>query len=336
MTQQTRPSAGAGAILELGTAFCTARCVLTAVDLDLFTVLEGAPATAAELGDQLGLHPRGVPAFLDVLVELGLLQHSAGTYRNDPAATRHLVSGRSGDVTGFLRRSTHMLWPAWTRFDEMLRTGKPTAEADYTEMIKDPAKLRRFLGMMDALNGLLAPELAEAFDWSGRGTVLDVGGARGNLVGNLVKLRPHLRGMVFDLPQMADPFAEHMAALELTGKVTFHSGSFFDNPLPRADVVCIGHVLHDWAEDECRAVVAKAFEAVNPGGALLVYDRMLRADGRRLPNLVISLDMMLTTPGGQEYPAAEYEQWLAGAGFQDISARPLGEDDTLVVGHKPR
>ncbi len=336
MTTQAPSIDGAGpsVVFELGTAFCTAKCLLTALELSLFTVLGDDELTAEELRVKLDLHPRGTRDFLNVLAALGLLENNGGRYRNSALAGRHLVRSNDGYVGGFLERANHMLYPAWGRFGEMLRNGKPTAEADYMEMIKEPTRLRGFLGMMDALTSLIVPELAKALDWTVYRSVVDVGGARGNLTGGLVKAHPHLAGTVFDLPEMRSPFEEHMRTLGVEGNATFHAGDFFTDPIPPADVVVIGHVLHDWSPDECRMLVRKAFDAVRPGGKLVVYDRMLDEEGADLTNLIISLDMMLTTPGGAEYPASEYQSWFTEAGFSTTEVAPLGENDTVVIGHK--
>jgi hypothetical protein len=229
-----------------------------------------------------------------------------------------------------------MHYPAWGRLAEALRSGLPQAVADFTEMSRDPGRLAGFLDMMDALNGALAPQVAQSIEWRGYRSVADVGGARGNLLASVVKAHPHLGGVVFDLPQMRPFFDEHMAALGLTGRVRFSAGDFFTDTLPREDVLIIGHVLHDWAPDERRQLIDAAFDALPAGGALLVYDRMLDEDPVDVSNLVISLSMLLTTPGGSEYTAAECCTWLADAGFGSVSVERLGPRDTLVVGRKDR
>ena len=253
-------------------------------------------------------------------------------YRNAPVADRHLVRGKPTYVGGFLERANHNLYPAWGRLTAALRTGEPQAESDFMEMIKDPNKLRRFAGMMDALTDLVGPELAQAFDWSAYGTVLDVGGCRGNLLSHLLKQHTELRGTVFDLPEMAPLFAEHTAGLGLNERATFAGGSFFTDPLPATDVVVIGHVLHDWDAAERRAITEKAYAAVRPGGAILIYDRMLDDPPTNRENLIISLDMLLTTQGGAEYPVSECVTTLTELGCAEVVAQPLSDHDTLVIG----
>ncbi|MFB9235116.1 methyltransferase [Plantactinospora siamensis] len=323
-------------ILRLGTAFCEAKALLTGLEVRLFDHLhEAGPLAAAAIAERLSLHLRGVPHFLDLLVTMNVLTRSEDGYANSPATDRYLVRSEPSYLGGFLERANHNLYPAWGRLGEALRTGRQQSAADYREMIKNPRALRRFLDMMDALTNRIGPELADAVDWSEVRTVVDVGGARGNLLSHVVKANPHLSGIVFDLPEDAEPFAEHVAALGLTERMRFEPGSFFTDPLPAADAVVIGHVLHDWSPQERAMLVGKAFEALTPGGFLVIYDPMVDHELSHPENLVVSLDMLLTTDGGSEYSPEEARGWLRDAGFVSVTERPLADSDTLLVARKP-
>jgi SAM-dependent methyltransferase len=126
-----------------------------------------------------------------------------------------------------------------------------------------------------------------------------------------------------------------MAALGRTGAVSFTGGDFFADPMPAADVIIMGHVLHDWAPKERADLVAAAYRAVRPGGALLVYDPMVDESSGDVYNTMVSLNMALMSPGGSEYPLAECTQWLRQAGFGPCESRPIGDHDTLVIAPKP-
>lgn len=318
-------------ILRLCNAFCDAKALLTAVELDLFTTLRSGPMTEEEIRQRLELHGRGLRDFLHLLVALGLLEKAGEGYRNASGTERYLVRDEPAYVGGFLHRANNNLYPAWGRLTEALRTGKPQAAGDFEQVIKNPKVLGQFIGMMDALTQVLGPQLVEVYDWSGYRTVLDVGGCRGNMAAQIVKASPGLTGRVFDLPQMEPFFTEHMAGLGLAGRVDFHGGNFFHDPLPSADLVVLGHVLHDFDREQRRFLVHKACRAVSPGGALLVYDRMLDDEPDHVENLVISLDMLLVSDGGSEYPASEIQEHAAAAGFTSFDSTPLGDYDTLVV-----
>jgi SAM-dependent methyltransferase len=331
---------GLGDFLQLGTAFCGSKVLLAALELDLFAVLQDAPATELEIRQRLGLHPRGTRHWLDALVGLGVLERSRDHYRCTPAALRHLVPGQPAYVGGFLTRVNQVLYPAWERFTTALRTGRQQSEVKegepYATMSSDPGQMRAFLEMMDTMNGPLGPELASLLPWEAYSTLADLGGARGNLAAAIADRHPHLTAAVFDLPQVEPFFCEHMQRTGLSERVRFVPGDFFTDPLPEADVVVIGHVLHNWSVEERRLLVRKAYQAVRPGGALLVYDPMLDRCEPSLANLLVSLDMLLTTRGGSEYQPEECRSWLAEAGFSVEQPRRLGFTNTLIVGHKDR
>jgi 2-polyprenyl-3-methyl-5-hydroxy-6-metoxy-1,4-benzoquinol methylase len=332
----TVPDVGtAKGILRLGNAFCDSQALLTAAELDVFTVLHDNPATEQEIRDRLRLHGRGLRDFLRLLVALGLLQDSNGRYRNTADADRYLVSGQPASVIGFLRGLRTNLYPLWGGLTETLRTGHPQATGDSFEaMLNNRQELDRYVRMMDGLIQVVGPRLVEAFDWSGYRSVLDVGGCRGNLAGQIARAHHGLTVQVFDLPQMQPVFDEYIAEQGLTGRVQFYAGDFFRDPLPSSDVLVFGHILHNWAYQQRQQLVHKAFEAVNPGGALLVHDRMLDADLSNVDNLLASIIMALVTEEGSEYPISELTELAETAGFTSVSHQSLDDNETLVCGRK--
>jgi SAM-dependent methyltransferase len=322
-------------ILRLANSFCDAKALLTAVELGLFTTLHAGPASEQEIRERLGLHGRGLSDWLNLLVELNVLVAEGGRYGNGEGADRFLVRGSESYIGGFLERSNNNLYPAWGKLSEALRTGQQQSGSHFDHVVDNPKILGQFINSMDALTRVLGPQLIAAYDgWTDYHSVLDIGGCQGSLASQVVSANPHLAGAVFDLPQMAPFFEKNVADQGLTGKVTFHGGSFFTDPLPAADIVMLGHVLHDWDAQQRKFLVQKAYESVTPGGVLLVYDRMLDRASSRVENLVISLDMLLVTDGGSEFTVGELRGHAEAAGFTSVEDRPLGEYDTLVVAHK--
>jgi SAM-dependent methyltransferase len=330
-TDLTRPAG----IIRLANSFCDAKALLTAVRLGLFDLLHSGPAEPEQIRKKLELNGRGLSDWLDLLTELGLLEHVDGRYANASGPDNFLVRGQASYIGGFLERSDRNLYPAWGRLSDALRTGESQTGSHFDKVIENPQILKQFINSMDALTSVLGPQFIEAYgEWGSHTSVLDIGGCQGSLTSQIVAANPHLTGITFDLPQMAPFFDQLVAERNLTGKVTFAGGSFFTDPLPSADVVVLGHVLHDWDRAQRKFLIEKAFHSVNPGGALLIYDRMLDRESSRVENLVISLDMLLVTDGGSEYTLAEVREHAEGAGFTKIEDRLLGDDDTLVVARK--
>ncbi|WP_240135261.1 acetylserotonin O-methyltransferase [Streptomyces sp. MUM 178J] len=319
----------------LGLGFASAKLLLSALELGVFTVLDQTPdreAGVEELRAALGLHPRAAADFFDALVALGLLERTSGRYRNGEAARRRLVRGEDY-AGGFLEGANLVLYPAWGKLTQALRTGAPQAEGDFEAMLSDPAAQRVFLAMQDSLSAPLVPQLLDAVDLTGYTTLVDVGGARGNLAGLLLRACPQLTGRVFDRPQNAGPCAEHAETLGVAGRLDFTGGDFFADDLPEADVMVIGHVLADFSQEERKQLIGKAYKALRPGGTLLVYDPM-PGDKPDLASLVASLHMLVMTPAGAGYHPGDCAQWMRVAGFTDTAQHALPLGNTLVTARK--
>lgn len=338
MTKGAPAGATAEPLLQMAADFYKWRTVLFAVELGLFTALLDTAMTPDEVCDRFGVDRRGAGDFLDALVSVGLLERADGSYRAAPVAARFL----DGDKAAYLGRFLQQADARWSRVGEGLLTGEPQNGARpgagmFVRQHRSRQEWRAYYGGMDALNGPSGRALGDAFDWGTVKRVTDVGGARGNVLAELVRAHPHLEATVFDLPAVEPVFTEHMAELGLTGRVAFRPGDFFHDALPESEVVVFGHVLHDWDVEQRRHLARRAFEAVAPGGYALAYDTMIDEDRRTKTNsLLVSLNMMLCTPGGGEYTPSEGARWFADAGFAEVSHRPLAGDDTLLVAHRTR
>nr|PPQ62299.1 methyltransferase [Streptomyces sp. QL37] len=318
------------------------KILLTATEADLFTVLSGGSATAEELADRLRFRLPGASDFLLALAGIGLLEAAEdGTFRNSAAAEAFLVSGRPGYVGGYLKFCDRELNPAWDGLGESLRTGLPRNAAaregnPYHTLYQDTEATDSFLESMDMLNTPIL-ERVGALDWSPYESFVDVGGARGNLAHHLTGAHPHLKGAVFDLPPLAEAFGTHMKALGGGDGIAFHGGDFFSDPLPGADVIVLGHVLHNWGPKDRAALLRTAYDAVRPGGAVLVYDPMVSNSRPPLYATLASLSMLVWSAGGGEYSVAECHALMKEAGFRPETVGPEDTvDDVLVLGHKDR
>jgi len=166
-------------------------------------------------------------------------------------------------------------------------------------------------------------------------TYVDVGTAQGDLAVQIALANSHLEGMGFDLPEVAPIFDEYAQRAGIADRVRFVPGSFFDDDLPKADVVTMGHILHDWELPTKKMLIRKAFEAIPAGGALIVYEAII--DDARSTNafgLMMSLNMLIETPGGFDYTGADCVGWMKEAGFSSARVEHLVGPDSMVVGIK--
>jgi hypothetical protein len=327
-------------ILDLSFAFFGSKTLLSAVELGLFTELASGPLEAETLRQRLGLHPRAARDFFDALVALGLLAREDGQYRNTPETDRYLDRAKPTYIGGWLEMANDRLYPFFGALTEALRTGQPQNETQAGEdffgvLYEDPTRLRQFASSMTGVSMGTARALAHRFPWGKVRTVIDVGTAQGNLPVQLALAHEHLVGGGFDLPALGSVFADYVAAFGLGDRLHFYPGDFFVDPLPAADVLVMGNILADWNLEEKRLLLAKAYAALPAGGTLIVYDQLIDDDRReRALSLLLSLLMLIETPGGATYTGADCRAWMAEAGFKETSVEHLTGHDWMVVGIK--
>lgn len=327
-------------LMEVGTAFWESKVLLSAVEIGLFTELAKKPATAEELEKSLKLHKRGTLDFLDTLVSMGFLQRDGKTYSNAADAEMFLDSAKPSYLGGFLEMMNARLYPFWGNLTEALRTGSPQNEIKtgtdlFGTLYANPDRLRSFLQAMTGISRAVVRAIATEFPWRDYKTFADIGTAQGGLAVEVAKHNPHLKGIGFDLPNVGPIFEEFAKENGLSDRLTFAPGSFFTDPLPKADVITMGHILHDWNLEEKKMLVGKAFDALPKGGAFIVYDAMI--DNERRNNtfgLLMSLNMLIETPGGYDYTTGECDGWLRDAGFDSVSFRSLTPTHTMAIGIK--
>lgn len=328
-------------ILQVGLGFWASKTLLSAIEMQLFTELARQPKTLAELSARLGLHPRAARDFLDALVSLQFLERRDGTYYNTPSTDLFLDNRKPSYLGGILEMANHRLYPFWGNLTTALRTGEPQNETSrgeaspFTALYADPERLRGFLKAMTGISHGANMTIARQFPWQQYKSAVDVGTAQGDLITQVALANPHIAGFGFDLPEVAPIFEDYVAANGLSGRVTFRPGSFFDVPIPQADVVMMGHILHDWDLDIKMMLIRKAYEALPSGGAFIAYDSIIDDDrSQNAFGLLMSLNMLIETPGGFDYSGADCIAWMQEAGFHDIRVEHLVGPDSMVIGIK--
>ncbi|MBW4685852.1 MAG: methyltransferase [Komarekiella atlantica HA4396-MV6] len=326
--------------MQIGMGFWSAKTLLVAVELGLFTLLDSSPLDAQTLAGRLGIHPRSARDFFDALVALGLLERHNEQYSNTPETERFLVRGKLEYIGGFLEMANARLYPFWGSLTQGLQTGQPQNEAKngenfFTALYADADRLETFLKSMTGLSIEAAKAIAAKFPWSEYQTFIDIGTAQGGLPIQVALAHPHLSGGGFDLPVVRPVFEEYVSSNNLSQRLQFFAGNFFSDSLPVADVLVMGHILHDWNLDEKLMLLTKAYEALPSGGALIVYDAMI--DDNRCKNtfgLLMSLNMLIETPGGFDYTGADCIEWMRSVGFRELQQQHLTGSESMVFGIK--
>ena len=328
-------------IMQLGFGFWGSKALLSAVELKLFGVLsEAGPMDAEELRERLGLHPRGARDFFDALVALGMLDRTDGRYGNTPETDLFLDPAKPTYMGGILEMSSVRLYNFWGSLTEALQTGQPQSEVKtggefFEQLYADPEKLAGFTAAMTGLSRAAGEAIAAKFPFGDYGSVIDIGCAQGAVPVAVATAHDHLTGGGFDLPPVEPIFNSYVAQHDLADRLRFTPGNFFTDPLPSADVLVMGHILHDWDLAEKRLLLQKAYDALPTGGALIVYEALIDDDRRfNAFGLLMSLNMLIEGPTGFDYTGADCRGWMADAGFSKSYVEYLVGPDSMVVGIK--
>lgn len=341
MSEQLDPSH----IMQTATAFWASKVLLTAVELDLFTTLGDEKLSAPQLGEKLGLHPRGTYDFFDALVALKFLDRDGdgpeGQYKNTPQTAAFLSKKSPTYIGGVPEMLNARLFSFWNDLGTALKTGKPQNEVKhggkslFEELYANQASLGTFLDAMSAFQAANFSILAEKFDFTKYKTVSDVGGALA-LLSRIVGARhPHLTFTSFDLPPVEPLAQKHIKAAGMEGRITAVAGDFFEDELPPADVITMGNVLHDWNLDRKKLLIRKAYDALSPGGAFIAIENLID-DGRRENafGLLMSLNMLIETGDGFDYTGADFSGWCGEVGFKRSEIISLAGPTSAAIAYK--
>jgi precorrin-6B methylase 2 len=328
-------------ILKTGMAFWPAKTLLSAVELGVFTELAHGTLNLESLSERIGLNSRGARDFLDALVALGFLQRDGDQYGNTPETELFLDRSKPSYIGGILEMANRRLYPFWNNLTEALRTGKPqneikTGEEDlFGKLYADPVGLKEFLSAMTGVSHAANMIIARAFPWRDYQTFVDVGTAQGDLAVQIALANPHLRGIGFDRQEVRPVFEQYTQVTGVADRVSFVAGDFFKVELPKADVVLMGHILHDWDLPTKKMLIQKAFDALPAGGAFIVYESLIDDDrSQNAFGLMMSLNMLIETPGGFDFTGADCIAWMKEAGFSTMRIEPLVGADSMVIGIK--
>jgi hypothetical protein len=293
-----------------------------------------------EIQTRLHLHQRSVRDFLDALVALGMLRREQGRYANTPATDLYLDRTKLNYMGGMLEMMSARLFRFWADLTEGLKTGEPQNEAKhggdlFDTLYSDPKRLEQFLSAMTGLSLGIAHAMARKFPWSQYQSFVDIGVAQGGLPVVLAQTHKHLTGVGADLPIVGPIFEKYVASHGLENRLKFVKVDFFREPLPQADVVIMGHILHDWDLPTKKMLIGKAYDALPTDGAFIVFEAII--DDERRSNafgLLMSLNMLIETRGGFDYTGADCAAWMRETGFRQSRVEHLSGPDSMVIGVK--
>lgn len=331
--------------MQIGMGFWASKTLLSAVNMGLFTLLSNKELSSNAIKIALGLHDRGLHDFLDTLVALGFLKRrgikDSSIYSNTENTNVFLDKNKPSYIGGILEMSNNRLYKFWNNLEDGLKTGQPQNEVRtggkplFEDLYSTPEKLSEFLSAMGGIQMGNFMTFSNNFDFSSYNTLCDIGGAGGYLSTQVVMNNSHMKCISFDLPPVAPIATKNIKNMGLADKVEVQSGDFFKDDFPKADIITLGNILHDWGTEDKKMLIQKAYNALPDGGALVVIENII--DDNRSENafgLMMSLNMLIETSEGYDFSMADFKVWAQDIGFKKIYSMPLTGPSSAVIATK--
>ncbi len=347
MTTDQRPSLttveALNRLLDLATGHCVSQAFFAACNLGVFEELSKGPATAEELSQKIRIHALGCRRLLMALDHLGLVERENQRFRNSELGS-YCTSSSPVNLAALSGIGT----PFYHMFEflvDALKENSPrweqalgvSSEDVFGALYADPARLRQFAQLMNALSIPEGAEIARRFDFTPHQCIMDVAGGPGGIAVQIGVQHPHLRGIIMDMAPVCRVAEEYIQACGLAGRFTTAAADLFAGPYPPgADVLVLGHILHDWNDDNCRRILRNCFQTLPAAGVLLVSEQALNNDfsGSSLALRGDLTMLVVCESGARERSEAEYRSLLEEAGFHEVEILRMEAPRDLIVARK--
>jgi len=346
MEDQSNQPSPAG-IMQIGSGFWASKVLLAAVKFQLFTKLAQKSMSGLEIKQMLGFKCTDIHVydFLDALTGFGFLNREglldSAKYSNSIHTDTFLDSNKSAYIGGMLEMLNNRLYRFWGNLEQGLLTGLPQNEIKegddnlFDEIYKTPEKLLGFINAMGSIQQGNFEVFAKNFDFSKYKTLVDIGGSGAVLSVKIAEFQPHMKCTSFDLP-VVEPIAKaKIAKTAFADRVMTANGDFFTDSFPKADVIVMGNILHDWDEPKKLMLLKKAYDALPEGGAFVAIENVI--DNERIKNvfgLMMSLNMLIETGNGFDYTFDSFNKWTKSVGFKSTSIISLTGPASAAIAYK--
>ena len=322
-------------LIQMGTASWVSGVVYAAAKLGIADHLAAGPLSAVELAIPTHTHAPSLHRLMRTLASLGILTEREAQRFALTTLGEALKSGAPGSARATLMAFCgQWFWRGWEEIVYSVETGKPGFDKAmgmplFEYLGHHPAEASDFSEAMVGFHGAETPAVAEAYDFSRFKTVVDVGGATGNMLAAILSHHPGPRGVLFDRPHVVGDAPALLKARGVDGRVTITAGDFFETVPAGGDAYVLSHIIHDWDPQQCLTILGHCRQVMKPDGRLLIIETVLPAGDT--PHQGKLQDMvMLVFPGGQERTEVEYASLLTKAGFRLTRVVPTSSVVSIV------
>jgi hypothetical protein len=322
-------------LVQMATAHWMSHILYVAAELSLADHLAKGPKGADQLAAVTKTHAPSLGRFMRTLAHLGLvLEDETARFTLTPLGEALKTGAQGAARSAILTLASPWITRGWERLLESVQTGKPGLEQALGMPIFDwlathPKEASLFSETMVSFHGAEPAAVAAAYDFSGMTTIVDVGGATGNLLTAILQKNPGLRGVLYDLPHVVREAPKLIQARGLSDRMTIVSGSFFERVPEGGDAYLLSHIIHDWTEEQCLTILGHCRRVMRPTSRVLIIEMVLPAGNAPHPGKMLDM-MMLVGPGGQERTEPEYRALLHKAGLRLVKVLPTDSPVSVV------
>lgn len=322
-------------LIQIGTAYWGSQMLLAAAKLKLADVIGDRSRSTDDLATELGLDAGALHRFMRTLAGMGVLTEvESRTFALTPLGQALKRDAPGSAYATILTLTGDLVQQAWGEILYSLETGKTGLEKVHGQplfeyLAERPEEASLFSETMVGFHGREPPAVAEAYDFERFDSIVDVGGATGNMLAHILERHPRPRGVLFDLPHVVTEAPVFLASRGVADRISIESGSFFETVPAGHDAYILSHIIHDWDEDQCRTILGHVRGAIDPNGRLLIVEMVLPEGDTPHPGKMLDM-MMLLGPGGQERTPSEYKTLLEPAGFGLERVVPTASDVSIV------
>jgi hypothetical protein len=335
MTERQTPPAHVS-ILQLLNGAHVAGAVSCLAQLGVPDLIEGAPKSAEELASQIGVDPQALYRLMRATASVGVLSEgSDGKFSQTPMSTVLRSDGTPSLRALAIMGGREWHGRGWSHLEYCVRTGKQALEQIYGAHIfeylkQNPAEAQIFNDAMTQLSMIDSPAVADAYNFDGIRSIVDVGGGHGLLLATILKKNTNMKGTLYEMPHVLAG-ARNGPLKPVMERCTFASGDMFSSVPAGADAYIMKHIIHDWPDDRCVQILKACRKGVNPGGRLLVVDSVIQPGNDFSPSKFLDLQMLIF-PSGCERTEKQFRDLFAAAGWKLSRIIPTAATDSIVEG----
>ncbi len=311
------------------------QAIYVAAETGVADLLAAGPKTAEEMAQATGLHGGSLYRVLRALASVGLFREDEeGRFSLTPLGGL-LASDLPGSKRSLARMAGAEFYRSWGGLLSAVETG--TAAFDrvfgkpfFRYMGSNPDRWRIYDDAMTGIHDSETIPVLDAYDFSPFRTIVDVGGGSGLALAAILRCHPNARGLLFDLPQVAERARQATAGRGVSDRIRFVGGDFFESVPRGGDAYLLRHVLHDWEDGEAAAILRNCRDAMKPDGRVLVVESVIPAGND--PCFGKWLDLMMLVVGGLERTRAQYEKLFSAAGLVLTRIIPTAHEVSVIEG----